>query len=188
MLEENSVVIRSENGCSTNVVLQSFVKRNQKLFNLLKVDSGISHSEKRNVEELSENWVTTSVEIGHHKYNFKLQLVVGNCRYDIKLSARCHTHGNLSTNCYECLVKIGDTLLQTSSLLRPKLQVETLSVKKVQGLVKQKKMQTGEFTAFQVKNVSYKRPLPWTANKRNLQVEGSENKIRKEEFSMMFRD
>lgn len=145
-MEGQLVVNLKEDGCNTNVVLQSLEKRNGELINWEDMDSVISHSETRNIEVLSEIWKGSILETGYQRCTFNW--AAANFRYKILLSMLWNAHANPITAYEKRSVRIDDSPLPARSLNQSNLNVKMLSAKKFWLFVRQEKKETGDLAVF----------------------------------------
>lgn len=69
MIEGQQVTVLKDDGCNTNVISRSVLKRCRHLFNVKKSSFVINHSSKSLTETVTEVVLDGTIQIGEHVYS-----------------------------------------------------------------------------------------------------------------------
>ena len=135
-MKGQTVDILKDDGCNTNVMSSSFIKKHGHLLTLKKDNLSITHSENKTTETATQLVVDAEVRIGAHRYRSNFAVV--NCRYDILLGMPWNKSENPSVDYAGKKVRVdGMELPRRPSPEKLEAGITNLSIKKFRSLVRE---------------------------------------------------
>ena len=130
-----TVDILKDDGCNTNVMSSSFIKKHGHLLTLKKDNLSITHSENKTTETATQLVLDAEVRIGAHQYRSNFAVV--NCRYDILLGMPWHKSENPSVDYAGKKVRVnGLELPRRPSPEKLEAGITNLSIKKFRSVIR----------------------------------------------------
>lgn len=145
------VTVLKDDGCNTNVISKSFVKRYCHLLQVRRTSFSIFHSNKQSTEEATHVILDAEIQLGNHVY--RSNWIVAGCRYDILLGMPWHIQCVPSVDYKLGTVKVGESELPTFRCTDRTTEVHNIGVKKFRSLTR-RKTSSKELNVYQLCNVN----------------------------------
>jgi Retroviral aspartyl protease len=147
------VKILKDDGCNTNVISRTFVKKYKNLFHVVNKKMIVNHSCEGQSEEVTQVVLNGNLTLGNHLYisNF----VVASCRYDILLGMPWHVTHEPKISYAARVVRVADKCVpvQREEQVDAEAKIENLNVTSFRKLLKRRNNKN-YFKVYQVIDVN----------------------------------
>lgn len=150
---EQQITVLKDDGCNTNMMLKSFVNKNHHLLKITKISVTINHSNRDMIKEASEIVADAKIEIESNKY--MSNWIIADFRYDVLLRLLWHVECQSTIDYNTEELRAGNIILPSSRHSGKKDRVHNIGVKKFRSLLRKKRKNTDDFSAFQLKLIKY---------------------------------
>ena len=137
MIAGKEVRVLKDDGCNTNVLSSSFVRRFSHLLDVRECEIIVAHSKKKSQEVSNKVVVNAAIQIGSHAYSSNWAVV--DTRYDVLLGTPWHTSELPSVDYEGPSVSVNGEELPLHEDNSAPVRIHNLGVKKFRSLLRKRK-------------------------------------------------